>query len=249
MDNYRIFIAWVLDQATRAGTSVLDYGCGAGGIVTELRTCKIDAFGCDVFYGGGDYVKEIDNDLFGNIIRKMNADNTIPFDDNCFDLVINNQVMEHVQDLDHVLSEIKRVLKPQGLVLSMFPDKRVWREGHSGIPFLHRFPKGTRPRIYYTAFLRALGFGYHKQDKGVLQWSEDICEWLDKWTFYRGLKDIRHAYNMHFVDTRHIENWWLQQRLKNKVNIIRYIPSPIQRLTVRKLAGLVMVSRKAGPLR
>ena len=36
-----------------------------------------------------------------------------------------------------VLAKISRVLKPGGMVLSLFPDKGVWREGHCGIPFLH----------------------------------------------------------------------------------------------------------------
>jgi len=94
--------------------------------------------------------------------------------------VIDNQVMEHVRDLDGVLGEIQRVLKPGGMVLNLFPDRSVWREGHCGIPFLHRFGKKSRLRVRYAAACRGLGLGYHKGEKSVMGWSEDFCRWLDE---------------------------------------------------------------------
>ena len=51
------------------------------------------------------------------IIKKMNR-NTIPFDSASIIYIINNQVMEHVENLDTVLTEIQRVLKFDGVVLS-----------------------------------------------------------------------------------------------------------------------------------
>ncbi len=50
-----------------------------------------------------------------------------------------------------------------------------------GIPFLHRFPKRTKPRIYYAALLRTLGLGHFKQGKTTMSWSRDACTWLDNW--------------------------------------------------------------------
>lgn len=165
MDNYEFCAQWILEHA-HSGAHVLDYGCGAGQIVTRLRNAGVAAFGCDVFYEGGDYSKQMGGELFdGGVIRRMDA-NRIPFETESFDFVVNNQVMEHVPDLDGVLNEIWRVLKPGGMVLSLFPDRGVWREGHCGIPFLHWFPKGgNRVRIYYAALLRSVGFGYFKGEK------------------------------------------------------------------------------------
>ena len=48
--------------------------------------------------------------LLGTTIRELGPDGSIPFPDGFFDLVTNNQVMEHVEDLDAVLAEIARVL-------------------------------------------------------------------------------------------------------------------------------------------
>jgi SAM-dependent methyltransferase len=244
MNNYEYCIQWIADQKPEDGVHVLDYGCGTGKIVEELRKIGVEAFGCDVFYDGGDYSKSVNPEIFGGIIRKIEH-HSIPFDAGFFDYVINNQVMEHVEDLESVLSEIHRVLKPGGVVLSLFPDKSVWREGHCGVPFLHWFLKGSRPRVYYAAAFRVFGFGYHKGNKGVVRWSEDFSIWLDKWTWYRSLAEIQSAYHKYFVEIRHIEDHWLRQRLGARKIISNCLPKIVQQYVVRKLGGLVFVSRKS----
>src|ERR1035437_5481289 len=184
MNNYEFCVQWLLDQEHGKRAAVLDYGCGAGGIVTELRKRDVDAFGCDLFYEGGDYSRSIDPSLVdAGIIKKM-VDGTIPFANASFDYVINNQVMEHTTDLDGVLAQIQRVLKAGGVVLSLFPDESVWRGGHCGVPFLHWFQKGSHVRVYYAAAFRALGFGHYKGAKSIMGWSREFCQWLDKWTHY-----------------------------------------------------------------
>jgi SAM-dependent methyltransferase len=178
--------------------------------------------------------------MFGTIIRRMEGDR-IPFDDGSFDWVINNQVLEHVPDLDIVVSEIRRVLKPGGSVLSMFPDKGVWREGHCGIPFLHWFPRNSRFRVWYAASLRVLGFGYHKSGRSVLDWSENFCKWLDSWTYYRRYEVIRSTFLQHFSGIKHFEEDWLAKRFGLRANKVGFIPVCAQRLFVQKMMGLVFV--------
>jgi SAM-dependent methyltransferase len=244
-DNYQFCADWVIRQAPPAGARVLDYGCGAGQIVALLRENNLESFGCDVFYEGGDYSTQIEGDLLGSVIRRMQPGGAIPFDDSSFDFIVNNQVMEHVQDLDLVLAEIERVLKPGGQVLSLFPDKSVWREGHCGVPFLHLFPKGTRPRIYYAAAFRLLGFGHFKGDKGVKQWSEDFCGWLDQWTYYRTTDEINASYSKVLGVPRGIESDWLAARLGKRARLTAVLPRVVQEFVVHKLAGRIFVCSKA----
>lgn len=244
MNNYEFCAQWVLDQGRGNDVRVLDYGCGAAEIVKELRRWDVNAFGCDVFYEGGDRSTSIGAALFDRAIIRRMEENTVPFDSASFDFIINNQVMEHVENLDSVLAEIHRVLKPGGMVLSLFPDKGVWREGHCGVPFLHWFPKDGRPRVYYAAAWRILGFGYHKGNKSVMRWSQDFCEYLDKWTYYRSRQKIDSTYDKYFFDIRHIEDYWLQQRLGGRKKIVTWLPVSVQQLVVRKLGGLVFVARK-----
>lgn len=246
MDNYEYCVQFILHvrERERGGdVSVLDYGCGEGQIVARLRELNISAFGCDVFYKGGDASRSVPARMLGDVIRHMDGD-TIPFPSDSFDVIINNQVMEHVQDLDSVLREIHRVLKPGGRILSLFPHRGVWREGHCGIPFLHWFRKGNHSRVYYAAFLRALGLGYFKAGKGVHQWSIDFCDWLDKWTWYRSYSEIHSAFEKYFVQIEHIEDHWLEQRLQDKVFLVLWLPRGAKQLLVRKLAGLVFICIK-----
>jgi SAM-dependent methyltransferase len=241
MDNYQYCVDWALAQPIRRDTRILDYGCGAGHIVKALQARGVEAFGCDVFYEGGDSSKQVD---LWKSIKRMAPNGPIPFDDGTFDYVINNQVMEHVPDLDKVLAEIHRVLKPGGKVLSLFPDKSVWREGHCGIPFLHWFPKGSRFRVYYAAAWRLIGFGYYKGDKTILGWSADFCDWLDKWTCYRSSKDVRSSYRKYFINENELEGDWLSKRLERLGSVSEWLPLGVRKLIVRKLGGRIFVVEK-----
>lgn len=101
-------------------------------------------------------------------------------------------------------------------------------------------------RVYYAALLRSVGFGYFKGEKSIIQWSRDFCEWLDKWTYHRALRDIDAAFKMRFVDVRHIEDLWLRRRLSSWGLAVTLFPRWVQQFVVTKLAGLVFVARKAG---
>jgi SAM-dependent methyltransferase len=242
VNNYEYCAAWVRENGTSRGTRVLDYGCGAGEIVALLRADGCDAYGCDVFYDGGDCSYSVPKDLLGTVIRRMDGDR-IPFDDATFDVVVNNFVMEHVPDIDLVVGEICRVLKPGGVVLSLCPDRGTWREGHCGIPFLHWFPKGAAVRTYYAAFMSVLGFG-DRRGRTPLTWSRETCAWLDDWTHYRTRAQIERAYRARFEALEHIEDHWLRTRLGDKARFVLFLPTQAQRFLVQRLRALAFVCRK-----
>lgn len=239
MDNYEYCAQFAHDNSHRAAR-VLDYGCGAGQIVDKLRKSGVEAFGCDVFFEGGDYSGQVTDGALNTIIQPM-EDDRIPFPSNHFDLVINNQVMEHVPDLDAVLAEIRRVLKPGGQVLSLFPDRSVWREGHCGIPFLHWFPKHSGVRIYYALMLRAFGLGHHKEGKSRYQWSSEFCDWIDRWTYYRSYSEIERGYRKYFSELKHLEVQRWDKRFNETHFARRWLPTTLKRILHRKLAGMVIV--------
>lgn len=243
MNNYEFCATYIKNWSAGKSINVLDYGCGAGQIVSKLRDVGIDAKGCDLFYGGGDRSKMVPEQLFGTVIRPM-ENGLIPFPAEGFDFVVNNQVLEHVEDLDHVLSEIHRVLKPGGQMLSLFSDKSVWREGHSGIPFLHWFSKGSKIRVYYAAFFRSLGFGNFKGTKSVWKWSQDFCEYLDRWTWHRSSADIRATFDKNFQNLIGIEDIWLKTRWPRKAAIFNWLPKQFAQWFVRKFGGWVFVCTK-----
>lgn len=45
----------------------------------------------------------------------------IPYRNNFFDYVIINHVLEHITDIKKAISEVKRVLKPNGKLILSFP--------------------------------------------------------------------------------------------------------------------------------
>jgi SAM-dependent methyltransferase len=233
---------------------VLDYGCGAGRVVRHGRARGLDICGADVFYGGSESKAEAEaSGLFGTVIRDMSSNGSIPFPDGFFDLVTNNQVMEHVEDLDKTLREIHRVLRPGGKVLSVFPSKDVWREGHIGIPFAHWFARGSGVRFLYTWALRAAGLGTWKEQAPTpRQWAADKLDWIDRWTRYRSRKEIFQTYGRYFrSETR--EKDYIRYRLRDhpsplREQLERTVEQPILSdaavALFRKLAFLVIVSEK-----
>lgn len=86
----------------------------------------------------------------------------IPLPDNCMDRAISLQTLEHVKDVDFLFSEIKRVLRPGGSALHYFPTREIFIDPHSGVPFIHLFPK--RRRFLLKWFSRS-GFGKYRQYK------------------------------------------------------------------------------------
>jgi SAM-dependent methyltransferase len=247
---------FVLDFAKRhvsgrPGAKVLDFGCGAGEVVAAGRAAGMDMLGADVFYGGSDARLEAERSgILGTFIQEI-REGRLPFEDEFFDLVASNQVMEHVADLDGVLREIHRVLKPGGTVLSIFPALDVFREGHIGIPFVHWFPRNSRPRFLYTWALRSVGLGtWKEQARTRRQWTVDKLQWLDGYTHYRPRSEILRVFGRYFQSEMR-EPDYIRYRLRESrglAPLARLLDLPggpaIASAIFRKLAFLVIVSRK-----
>ena len=247
---------FVLDFARRhasgrPGAKILDFGCGAGEVVAAGRAAGLDMLGADAFYGGSEARLEAERaGRLGTSIYEI-REGRLPFEDGFFDLVTNNQVLEHVADLEAVLQEIHRVLKPGGTVLSIFPARDVFREGHIGIPFAHWFPKASRLRFLYVLILRSAGLGKWKQQAPTRrQWARDKLQWLDSYTHYRPRGEILSAFRRRF-DNELCEPDYIRYRLGDSrvlAPLARLLDLPggpaVASAIFRKLAFLVIVSRK-----
>jgi len=226
--------------AGRPGAKILDFGCGAGKVVESGLAAGLDFSGADVFYGGAEARAE----AVCPAVRAI-QNGRIPFPDATFDLVVNNQVMEHVEDLDGTLAELDRVLEPEGAMLSIFPARDVFREGHIGIPFSHRLPKGA-VRFYYTWALRRLGLGTWKQQAPDCRtWAIDKLRWIDTWTHYRSRAEIFRAFGEYFVSELR-EPEYIRYRLPRRFAWVMSVPlaPAVGSAVFRKLAFLVIFSRK-----
>lgn len=238
--NHSFCVEWAASQGR--GLRVLDYGCGAGEIVSALLERNIDAFGCDVFYEGGDTSSEVARELFARgVVRRMDPQ-SIPFDDASFDVVISNTVFEHVKSLEATLAEVARVLKPGGKLLSLFPHREVWLEWHVGLPFVHRLPARSW-RLWYAVLLRSLGLGFFKAGKPVVAWSRDALDWVDSWTHYRPRAEIERTFRDRFVNVVRLEVEWLEHKL-DRAPLLARLPAWSKQSAVTTLAGLVFECQK-----
>jgi SAM-dependent methyltransferase len=230
---------------------ILDFGCGSGELVATGLAAGLPMSGADVFYGGSKSRDQAEAyGLLGGVVREI-REHRLPFADAYFGLIVNNQVMEHVDDLERVLGEIHRVLAPGGLLLSIFPSRDVFREGHIGIPFAHWFRKDSRARFYYTWALRSLGLGTWKTEApSARQWAVDKLRWIDTYTCYRTRAEIFAAYGRYFQNKTG-EMDYIRYRLLDRpgrvwfVSALRIRPAAAAaRAIFRKLAFFVILSRK-----
>ena len=125
------------DQALR----LLEVGTGSGGIAHYFGThahlrCEVEAV--DVTD-----TRQISDGYRFTLVNNV----TLPFPDQFFDVVISNHVIEHVGDercqLTH-LSEMRRVLKPDGLGYLAVPNRWQWVEPHYQLAGLSWLPEHWR---------------------------------------------------------------------------------------------------------
>ena len=108
-----------------AGMDVLEVGSGPAhdALVFALRGAAVTAL--DISSTALELAEQIYLDL-DLPLSTVHADATaMPFDDNSFDLAFNAGVLEHFNDdqLEHVIDEMIRVVRPGGTVLAFCPNR------------------------------------------------------------------------------------------------------------------------------
>jgi 2-polyprenyl-6-hydroxyphenyl methylase / 3-demethylubiquinone-9 3-methyltransferase len=99
------------------GAKVLDLGC-AGGFMAEAMTARgANVTGIDPAAGAVEAAKAHASSQNLDIQYDVGVGEALPYDAAIFDAVVCVDVLEHVADLEHVLSETVRVLKPGGKFL------------------------------------------------------------------------------------------------------------------------------------
>lgn len=108
-----------LGPAQNGSCRVLDLGCGAGRLLNELNALGLDAFGCDLDCYIPDELPAL-QERFSPISTEPYR---LPYPDGFFQAVVSTTVLEHAQNSEELLGEVKRVLKPGGLSMHILPGK------------------------------------------------------------------------------------------------------------------------------
>ena len=115
----------------KIGPRILDFGCGNGDTVQHLLSLGYDAHGVEV----ENLWSRIGRELPGRLHLVDRENYRLPFDNGTFDVVLSDQVFEHVENLEESFSEILRVLKPGGVSVHRFPGPLGLVESHTKLPF------------------------------------------------------------------------------------------------------------------
>ena len=143
-DTLREFVR-TLGHADR----VLDLGCGDGRLSADLDATELTA--ADV---SATALERARHRLPAARIVELEPDAALPFDDGAFDLVLCAETIEHVRDVQLLLSEVRRVLRPGGVFAVTTPAHlRVGRMPDPLSPHLRFFTRRSLRRL-----LDELGF-------------------------------------------------------------------------------------------
>ena len=110
-----------LGEEQASQLAVLDFGCGWGGETLWLASKVGSVCGVDVDRSAIDQAqKALQSFGVSNCRFEWSQDGRLPFESESFDAVFSTDVFEHVMDLELAYSEIFRVLKPGGRLITKF---------------------------------------------------------------------------------------------------------------------------------
>lgn len=122
---------------------VLDFGCGTGILQEQLvRRFKVNAYGIDISKEAIKYCKKR-----GLSKVKIFNGKKIPFQANYFDLVTAIDVIEHIENDNYILGEIKRILKKNALAILLVPaHPKLWSTRDINLQHFRRYEIGELER-------------------------------------------------------------------------------------------------------
>jgi Methylase involved in ubiquinone/menaquinone biosynthesis len=209
------------------GYRILELGCGNGAQWDN----RIQLLPTDCFLVLSDFSEGMVNSVWEkyssqtNMIAQKVDIQSIPFPDNCFDVVIANHMLYHVPDIPKALSEIKRVLKSGGRFYAA-------TNGNGGMrTFLRDAFKQVNPQL--ETFTKGFSFNLQNGSEILSQYFNDVqrCDYED---------------SLSITDTKDLIDW-----LKSSVTLASYSENDLDGLyeyfeNIRQKEGAINIPKEAG---
>ncbi len=128
--NYR-YRKWRIAKHVPDAGRILDIGSGTAPVSPDLtRTVVADI--------SAEAMKNVN--AATKVVTSVTA---MSFDTASFDCVLCSEVLEHVSDDDRAISELRRVLRPGGVLIATVPyQKRLWAEDDEYVGHIRRYDPG-----------------------------------------------------------------------------------------------------------
>lgn len=110
-------LAWFDQHIAWADKAVLDLGCAGGFMAEALADRGAEVTGIDPAADAINAARDHAAASGVSIRYDVGVGEALPYEDQAFDAIVCVDVLEHVNDLKNVLSEVERVLKPGGMFL------------------------------------------------------------------------------------------------------------------------------------
>jgi SAM-dependent methyltransferase len=191
------------DYFRERGLRILDVGCGNGEMIRYLHQTllqvfpllKVAIYGLDIVDSG---VQEHAfqsktllhlNAAFSDVrwnerLHFISQTQEWPFESEFFDMVLSNQVLEHVSNHDDFFRNQRRVMKDAGIAIHLFPLLEVLWEAHLHLPIAHRITDWDR-LSNWIAILSRLGIGKWKRSgMGLGEYATGHADYMLHYTNY-----------------------------------------------------------------
>ena len=171
--------ATLIPPATQPHAILVDVGCGAGLLAPHIAHLGYAHIGVDVVHASTTIARQ------RGVTVIVGDASALPLDDECADVVVAGEILEHVTDLDRVLAEATRILRPGG-TLVIDTIAATWWGKFSSITIGERMPAGP-PRRLHDADLFVdrdeliaicARFGVHLTLNGLRPSALDYVRWL-----------------------------------------------------------------------
>lgn len=205
---------------------VLDLGCGDGHFVTITFDEPID-FGIDPWTGPVNQAAR----RGGYRVVVQGSGDEIPVPDGSYASVMSNSVLEHIPDLEPVLAEVARVLRPNGLFVFCVPNHNFLANlsvsnffDRIGLHFLGNA---------YRAFFNRISRHHHCDSPEV--WEERLANAgfrIERWWHYFSPKSLHvlewgHYFGLPSLILHVLTRRWILVRQPWNLSLARAICQPV----------------------
>lgn len=157
------------------GLEAVDIGCSTGFIAHEMYLAGATVTGVDIDLPGLERARER---FSADRLSFLEYSGTsLPLADSSADIVVYNHVYEHTVDPDVVMSEIRRILKPAGVVYLGLGNRFGVMEPHYRLPFLSWLPRRLADRYVRATHRGDQYYERFKTRRGLSRMCAGLTVW------------------------------------------------------------------------